>query len=86
VEWAVSEETFKDTEELVCQLYGKRCQSVDVQRYEIHCAGGEKVEREASPPCESFQWLHVSRTNYQAAIWRRATVPLLVIPSLHGHG
>ena len=28
-----------------CQLCGKRCQSVDVLRYEIHCARGGKVER-----------------------------------------
>ena len=52
-EWAVSEETFKDTEALVCQLYGKKCQMVDVLRYEIHCARGGKVEPEALPPCES---------------------------------
>ena len=34
-EWAVYEETSKDTEALVCQLYGKKCQSVDVLRYEV---------------------------------------------------
>lgn len=85
-EWAVSEETFKDTEALVCQLYGKKCQSVDVLRYEIHCTRGGKVEPEALPPCLSSLRLHVTRANYQAAIWRRAIVPLPVIPSPHGHG
>ena len=53
-EWEVSEDTFKDTEELVCQIYGKRCQSVDMLRYEIHCAKGRKVEPEALLQCESF--------------------------------
>ena len=62
-EWAVSEENFKDTEALVCQLYGKKCQSVDVLRYEIHCARGGKVEPEALPPCESSLRLHVTRAN-----------------------
>jgi len=85
-EWAVSEETFKDTEALVCHLYGKKCQSVDVLRYEIHCARGGKVDPEALPPCESSLRLHVTRANYQAAIWRRAIDPLPVIPSPHGHG
>ena len=85
-EWAVSEATFKDTEALVCQLYGRKCQSVDVLRYEIHCARGGKVEPEALPPCESSLRLHVARANYQAAIWRKAIVPLPVIPSPHGHG
>ena len=42
-EWEVSEDTFKDTEALVCQIYGKKCQSVDVLRYEIHCTKGGKV-------------------------------------------
>lgn len=83
-EWAVSEETFKDTEALVCQLYGKKCQSVDVLSYEIHCARGGKVEPEALSSCKSSLRLHVTRENYQVAIWRRAIFPPPVIPSPHG--
>ena len=67
-EWAVSDETFKDTEKLVCQLYRKKCQSLDVLHYEIHCARGEKVKPEALPLCESSLRFHVTRANYQAAI------------------
>ncbi len=85
-EWTVSEETFKDTETLICQLYGKKCQSVDLLRYEIHRAKGGKVEPQALPPCQSSLRLHVTRANFQAAIWRRATVPCPVIPSPEGHG
>ena len=85
-EWAVSEETFKDTEAIGNRLYGKKCQSVDVLRYEIHCARGGRVEPEALPPCKSSLRLHLTRANYQAAIWRRAIVQLPVIPSPHGHG
>ena len=85
-EWEVSEDTFKDPEALVCQIYGKKCQSVDMLRYEIHCAKGGKVEPEALPPCESSFRPHVTRANYQAAIWKRAVVPLPVIPSPCGHG
>ena len=48
-ECEVSEDTFKDTEAFVCQIYGKNCQSVDVPRYEIHCAKGGKVQPEALP-------------------------------------
>ena len=50
----VPADTFKDMEALVCQIYGKRCQSVDMLRYEIHCAKGRKVEPEALLQCESF--------------------------------
>ena len=38
----------------MCQMYGKRCQSVDMLRYEIHCVKGRKVEPEALLQCE---WL-----------------------------
>ena len=33
-----------------------------------------------------YDFNHVARANYQAAIWRKAIVPLPVIPSPHGHG
>jgi len=59
---------------------------VDVLCYEIHCARGGKPEPETLPPCDSSLRLHVTSANYQAAIWRRAIVPLPVIPSPHGHG
>ena len=47
---------------------------------------GGKSEPEALPPCQSSLRLHVSRANYQAAIWRRATEACPDIPSPHGHG
>ena len=34
----------------VCQLYGKKCVSVDVLRFELHCAKGGKLAPEALPP------------------------------------
>ena len=52
-EWEVSEDNFKYTEVLVCQIDAKKCQSVNMLRYEIHCAKGGKVEPVALPPCES---------------------------------
>ena len=71
-EWSVNEVTFRATEEFVCQLYWKKCSSVDSLRYELHCAKAGKVEPEALPPCQSSLRHHVSHANYQAAIWRRA--------------
>ena len=62
------------------------CQSVDVLRYGIHCAKGGKFEPEALLACESSLRLHVTRANYQAAIWTRVIVPVPVIPSPCGHG
>ena len=86
-EWEVAEETFRDTEALVCEMYGKKkSKSADLLRYEIHCARGGKVEPEALPPCQSSLQLHITRSNYQASIWRRAIDPRPEIPSPHGHG
>ena len=83
-EWAVSRETSEETKALMCQLYGKKCQSVDVLHYEIHGARGGKVEPEPLPPCKSPLRLHVTSANYQAATWRRATNPLWLSPLLMG--
>ena len=85
-EWSLSNKTFKGTGEFMCNLYGKKCTSVDSLRYELHCPKGGKIEPEALPPCQSSLRLHLSRANYQAAIWRRATEACPDIPSLHGHG
>ena len=84
--WQVSDDTFNAVEQLVCHLYGKNIQNVDLLRYDLYCAKGGKVEPEALPPCRSSLRLHIERANYQAAIWRRATTALPVIQSPHGHG
>ena len=85
-EWSVSEDTFSATEKFVCHLYRKKATSVDSLRYELHYAKGGKIAPEALPPCQSSLRLHMSRANYLAAIWRRATEACPDIPSSHGHG
>jgi hypothetical protein len=54
-------------------------------RYELHYAKCGKVAPEALPPRQSSLRLDVSRANYQAAIWRKATEACPDIPSPHGH-
>ena len=70
----LSEEVFRAKEAFVCNLYGNEVDSVDLLRYKLYCAKGGKVEPEALPPCQSSLRLHVKRSNYQAAIWRRALI------------
>lgn len=84
--WDLSEEVFRATEAFVCNLYGHEVDSVDLLRYKLYCAKGGKVEPEALPPCQSSLRLHVKRSNYQAAIWRRALSPCPDIPSPQEHG
>lgn len=85
-EWNVSLDTFSPAGEFICNLYGKKCTNVDSLRYELHYAKGGKVAPEGLPPCQSSLRLHLSRANYQAAIWRRATEACPDIPSPHVHG
>ena len=84
--WDLSEEVFRAKEAFVCNLYGNEVYSVDLLRYKLYCAKGGKVEPEALPPCQSSLRLHVKRSNYQAAIWRRALSPCPDIPSPQEHG
>ena len=84
--WDLSEEVFRATEAFVCNLYGHEVDSVDLLRYKLYCAKGGKVEPEALPPCQSSLRLHVKRSNYQAAIWKRALSPCPDIPSPQEHG
>ena len=51
--WELSDETLKNIEEFVCELYGKKCNDVGLLRYDLYCAKGGKVEPEALPPCRS---------------------------------
>ena len=67
----LTEETMATVEAFMCQLYGKNSVSVDVLHFELHCAKGGKVAPEVLPPRQSSLTLHVTRANYQAAIWRR---------------
>lgn len=84
--WTVAGTTFAAIEEFVCSMYGKSGTSVNNLRYELHCAKGGKIEPDALPPCQSSLRLHVSRANYQAAIWRRALQASPEVPPPVGHG
>ena len=59
---------------------------MDSLRCELHYPNGGKIAPEALPPCQSLLRLHVSRANYQASIWKKATEACLDIPSPDGHG
>ena len=85
--WNISEESVNTIERFVCELYGKKMQEVNLLRYQLHCEGkAGKVEPQGLPPCKSSLQLHITRANYQAEIWRRATFTLPEVPLPGGHG
>ena len=64
-EWSLSDETFKGTEELVCNLYGKKCTSVNslctnfiAQRV---AKLSQKLSRHASHHCDSMCLVRTTR-------------------------
>ena len=84
--WRVSEEFFDNLSEFFCTLYGKKMKDVDRLRYQLYCPKGTKVEPDALPPCKSTLTLHTKRSNYQASIWKKASIQDRFIPSPDGHG
>jgi len=83
-EFQVSEELNSQCEEFVCALYDKPGKDVNIARYKVFC--GSKAESSQLPPSKDARNKHILRANYQAAIWRRATVADAQVPSPHGHG
>ena len=69
------QEYLNAAEVLVCHVYGKKCQIVDLLRYELYCVKEGKIDPEGTPPCRTLLHLHMKCANYQGAIWRRAVTP-----------
>lgn len=81
----VSEGLIHKLETFVCRLYGVTDQNyVNEARYKLFCqtSGNEQ----AMPPCKDALIQHIKRSNYQAAIWKKAAMPLTNCPSPVGNG
>jgi hypothetical protein len=97
LEWEVFEELFAGLEEFTCAIYGRpRFKDIDRLRYTLikeKCYDGDrlraglKVDLSTFPPCRGALQQHIGRVNYQVAIWRRADMPVVDVPSpTDGHG
>ena len=96
-EWQVTEELFDGLEEFTCAIYGRpKFKSVDSLRYTLikeKCCGddglhlGRNVDLATFPPYRGALQQHIRRVNFQVAIWRRADLPIVEVPSpTDGHG
>ena len=97
LEWEVFEELFAGLEEFTCAIYGRpRFKDIDILRYTLikkKCYDGDrlraglKVDLSTFPPCRGALQQHIRRVKYQVAIWRRADMPVVDVPSpTDGHG
>ena len=90
--WDASENLLSGLEEFTCALYGRqRFRSIDKLRYTLvkeKCTSedgsikiNKNIQLSSLPPCSRALVQHIHRANYQMAIWRRAHIPVLDIPS-----
>lgn len=72
-------------ERFVCRLYRRSdVDRVNEARYRLFCssAGSET----SMPPCQDSLSQHAKRANYQAAIWKQASQPMITAPDPVEHG
>lgn len=83
----MADHVYKEIEQFVCCLYGySQSTSIDDVRYVMFCGKKGTVESHKLPPCFNTLRLHITRANYQAAIWQRALLPNPDILSDNGFG
>ena len=63
----------------VCALYGHECDSVNEVRCIMFRLGS--FSDESLPPTHDCLTKHIERANYQAFLWKRCLIPLMVPPS-----
>jgi hypothetical protein len=90
--WELKEDSalFSLIEEYTCLLYGFKEKSVDVVRAAMfekkYLKDGKIVDMAVLPPCESVLFLHTTRANFVAKIWRSSLVGMHNTPSITEHG
>ena len=80
----VSDSLIKLCQDFVCALYGGQKDTVNELRYLLFCT--KSMQDYQLPPTLDALRKHVSRANYQCAIWKRALLPQPSVPSPVGKG
>lgn len=94
----VSGQLISGLERFVCAMYGKSTTSeINKVRYELFkqkfnpkssskLSSGDGVDLSLLPPCQSSLKMHINRANYQALLWKSASLQNPDIPGPDGHG
>ena len=80
----VPDSLIKLCQDFVCALYGGQKDTVNELRYLLFCT--KSMQDYQLPPTLDALRKHVSRTNCQCAIWKRALLPQPSVPSPVGKG
>ena len=78
--WNQTEDLFQRLEKIVCCIFGQRnVSSVNVARCGIFLTTGKFDS--TLPLCQNNLWLHATKANYQALIWRQCLHVNINVPS-----
>jgi hypothetical protein len=87
-EWNMTVDLFHELETFTCKLYGCKLQDPNINdlRYQLFCTRKGEIESHHLPPCSDCLKKHGERSNYQAAIWKRALQRHPNTPNPTGYG
>ena len=74
--WSVSDTTFKAAEALVCHLFGKKGQNVDLLRYELYCAQVGKVDPKTHCHHVAHEACQLSRRYLEKSCYSASRCPI----------
>jgi len=88
--WELSDEIFNIIQQFVCQIYSSSKREVNAACYEMfykkYQNHNKVVDMSTLPPCKAVLKLHVLRSLYIAALWKRSIVNKPVLPDMNEFG
>jgi len=86
----LSDSTFKVIQQFVCHIYNSKKQEVNEARYELfhkkYQNYDKAVDMSTLPPCLDVLKLHILRSQYIAALWKRALISKPELPNMIDFG
>ena len=74
----IEDSDYKNVEKFFCVLYGMPLlDDINQVRYHLFL---KKSNQEALPPTKNALYHHIKRAHYQSHIWKRAHIPISIVP------
>ena len=88
MEWVLSDMLFQSLQAFACKLYCSQPETDNINElmYRLFCAKKDDIDSTQLPPCVDCLFKHVSRGNFQAAIWKRSLQSCQRAPTPIGSG
>ena len=88
MEWVLSDKLFQSLQEFTCKLCCSQpgTDNISELKYRWFCAKKGNIDSIQLPPCVDCLFRHASRSNFQAAIWKRSLQSCQGTPTPIGSG